>query len=134
MTTIEKRIRIESDAGIISARAAAWSAAQEAGFDSFDRVLIATAVSEVVRNILEYARLGEVVVATVQQGDQRGVMVVARDTGPGIADVAQAMKGGYSTGRGLGLGLSGARRLMDEFEISSQAGSGTTVTMKKWLR
>jgi serine/threonine-protein kinase RsbT len=96
--------------------------------------MIATAVSEVARNILEYAKRGEVVVAVIQRGDRRGLEVLARDQGPGIADVSQAMQDGFSTSRGLGLGLPGSRRLMDDFELESRVGQGTTVTMRKWLR
>jgi serine/threonine-protein kinase RsbT len=70
----------------------------------------------------------------VRDGERPGIVVVARDEGPGIPDVEQAMQDGYSTGRSLGLGLPGARRLMDEFDLQSQAGEGTTVTMKKWIR
>jgi serine/threonine-protein kinase RsbT len=95
--------------------------------------MIATAVSEVARNILEYAKRGEVVVSVVQRGDRRGLEVLARDRGPGIADVSRAMQDGFSTSRGLGLGLPGSRRLMDDFELESKVGLGTTVTMRKWL-
>jgi serine/threonine-protein kinase RsbT len=105
-----------------------------AGFAGADLVMIATAVSEVARNILEYAKRGEVVVAVIQRGDRRGLEVLARDQGPGIADVSQAMQDGFSTSRGLGLGLPGSRRLMDDFELESRVGQGTTVTMRKWLR
>jgi rsbT antagonist protein RsbS len=90
-------------------------------------------VSEVARNILEYAKRGEVVVSVVQRGDRRGLEVLARDRGPGIADVSRAMQDGFSTSRGLGLGLPGSRRLMDDFELESKVGLGTTVTMRKWL-
>src|SRR5213594_3182348 len=94
--------------------------------------LIATAISELSRNIVLYAKRGEIVVAAVENGSRRGVVVVARDDGPGISDVRRATAGGYSTSGGLGLGLAGVRRLMDEFDIVSDAGIGTTVTAKKW--
>ena len=103
------------------------------GFSGTDLTVIATAVSEVARNIVRFAGSGEVVVELVER-PRRGVQVVARDTGPGIADVEQALTDGYSTYDGLGLGLPGARRLMDEFAVVSEAGRGTTVTMTKWLR
>jgi len=99
-----------------------------------DQTLLATAISEVARNIVVYARRGEVVLTAVESHGRRGVMVVARDEGPGIANPEQAMRDGYSTGNSLGMGLPGARRLMDEFELSSALGKGTTITMKKWAR
>jgi anti-sigma regulatory factor (Ser/Thr protein kinase) len=85
----------------------------------------------VTRNIVRFAGAGEVVVELIE-GPRRGVQIVARDTGPGISDVEQALTDGYSTCNGLGLGLPGARRLMDEFAIVSEPGRGTTVTMTKW--
>ena len=81
-----------------------------------------------------YADHGEIVLSAVQRGGQRGVLVIARDGGPGIPDIEQAMYDGFSTGKSLGLGLPGARRLMDEFEIVSEVGKGTTITMRKWTR
>jgi serine/threonine-protein kinase RsbT len=130
---IRRQIPIASDVDIVEARMAARALAEEAGFHGADLVLIATAVSEVARNIIEYARPGEVAIAVINNGHRRGLEVIARDQGPGIADVARAMEDGYSTGRGLGLGLPGSRRLMDEFHVDSQVGRGTTVTMKKWV-
>jgi serine/threonine-protein kinase RsbT len=91
-----------------------------------------TAVTEIARNILVHAGKGEISFGTLADGERRGVAVLARDWGPGIADVAQAMQDGYSTGDGLGLGLAGARRLVDEFEIDSIVGAGVTVTLKQW--
>ena len=95
--------------------------------------LIAAAISEVSRNIVEYAQCGEIVLRALNHGQRQGLCVVARDHGPGIADVAQAMQYGYSTRKGLGVGLPGAKLLMDEFDIVSKVGEGTTVTMKKWV-
>ena len=94
--------------------------------------LIATAISELARNIVQYARQGEIVLSAVE-GSRRGIQIVARDHGPGISDLELAMRDGYSTGGSLGLGLPGARRLMDEFAIDSEVGKGTTISMKKWL-
>ena len=94
--------------------------------------MVATAISEVARNIVEYAREGEIVLSVLRNGDRHGIVVVASDRGPGIPDVDLAMQDGYSTGHSLGLGLPGARRLMDEFDIDSEISRGTTVTMKKW--
>ncbi len=127
-------IPIVSDVDIVEARLAARSLAKYIGFDGADLVMIATAVSEVARNIIEYAKSGKVVLSVVQDRSRRGLEVVARDEGPGIADIPQAMTDGFSTSRGLGLGLPGSRRLMDEFHLESKVRQGTTVTMRKWLR
>ncbi|MBV9508712.1 MAG: anti-sigma regulatory factor [Caulobacteraceae bacterium] len=104
----------------------------KAGFKGSDLTLIATAISEVARNIVVYAQRGEISLRLATGGGRQGIEVVATDEGPGIADLEQAMQDGFSTGRSLGLGLPGARRLMDEFEIASTVGKGTTVTMRKW--
>ena len=130
----EAVVRIASDADIITARQRGRALAEEAGFASTDLTLIATAISEVARNIINYAGHGDIVLGRVERGARRGILVVARDEGPGIADVALAMQDGYSSAGSLGLGLPGARRLMDEFEIASAIGQGTTVTMKKWMK
>jgi serine/threonine-protein kinase RsbT len=132
-TTAEARLPIESDADIVSARQRGRELAAELGFTGSDLTVIATAISEVARNIIAYARSGELVLHLVDGRSGRGLVVVARDDGPGIPDVEQALQDGYSTGDSLGLGLPGARRLMDEFEIVSQVGRGTTVTMTKWV-
>jgi serine/threonine-protein kinase RsbT len=129
-----RAIPIASDMDIVEARLAARTLAAYVGFGGADLVIIATAVSEVARNIVEYARPGEVVLSVIQNNSRRGLEVVARDHGPGIANIEQAMQDGFSTSRGLGLGLPGSRRLMDEFRIDSQVGEGTTVTMRKWLK
>jgi serine/threonine-protein kinase RsbT len=128
------RVRIERDGDVISARLAGRELAARAGFTGSDLAIVATAISEIARNIVVYASHGEMVFDLVQDGGRRGISVVGRDTGPGIPDIAQAMRDGFSTGKSLGLGLPGARRLMDEFEIVSQVGQGTTITMKKWVR
>jgi len=124
-------IPIRADADIVTARQAVRELASRLGFSRTDLTLIATAVSEVARNIVRFAGAGELVVELVE-GPRRGLRVVATDHGPGIDDVDQALTDGYSTYNGLGLGLPGARRLMDEFELVSKAGAGTTVTMTKW--
>ncbi|CAN5899809.1 anti-sigma regulatory factor [soil metagenome] len=108
--------------------------AESVGFNGSDLTMISTAISEVARNIIRYAVRGEVVLSPISEGPRMGVMVVARDNGPGIPDLDLAMRDGYTTGTGMGLGLPGARRLMDEFAIASQLGEGTTVVMKKWTR
>jgi serine/threonine-protein kinase RsbT len=96
--------------------------------------VIATAISEIARNIVEYAKKGKIIISEIKDKEKQGIQVVARDRGPGISDVERAMQDGFTTGKGLGLGLPGTRRIMDEFEITSKAGKGTTVTIKKWLK
>ena len=104
------------------------------GFSGAEVTLIAAAISEVARNILDHAKAGEVLVAAVQHGSHRGLQVIAQDQGPGIPDIPQAMQYGFSTRRGLGVGLPGAKWLMDDFDIESKVGKGTKVTMRKWLK
>jgi serine/threonine-protein kinase RsbT len=130
----EHSLSIGSEHDILAARQRGRELAAELGFSASDLTLVATAISEIARNIVEYAGRGEMVFTLVRDGQARGLVVVARDQGPGIPDLAMAMQDGYSTGRSLGLGLPGARRLMDEFDVESEAGKGTTVTMKKWMR
>jgi serine/threonine-protein kinase RsbT len=130
----EIRVPISSDDDIVTARQAGRKLSSELGFSSTDLTLIATAISEVARNIRVYAGEGHVELSLVDEGDRRGISVVASDSGPGIPDVELAMQDGYSTAGSFGLGLPGARRLMDEFDISSKKGEGVTVTMKKWSR
>ena len=130
----EIRIPIETDADIVTARQAGRQFAAQLDLTPGDLTFIATAISEVARNIVEYASPGDVTVRLVEKGGRRGVTVVAQDAGPGIADVTMALQDGYSTKGSLGLGLPGARRLMDEFEIFTEAGKGTRVTMWKWAR
>ena len=135
MTVVnETQILIGGDTDIVTARQKGRDLALQAGFSGSDLALIATAISEIARNIIVYAQRGEVILSLAEQDGKHGIVVVARDHGPGIANIEQAMRDGYSTGNSLGLGLPGARRLMDEFEIGSEVGKGTTVTMKKWAR
>ena len=128
------RVPIERDGDVVTARQTGRALAADLGFRGTDLTLIATAISEVARNIVVYAQRGEIKVGTALDGPRRGITVVAHDDGPGIPDIELAMRDGYSTGKSLGLGLSGARRLMDEFEIVSRVGVGTTITMRKWTR
>lgn len=130
----ETCIPIASDLDIVRARQTGRTEAAKLGFSSTDLTLIATAISELARNIVMYAREGEIVVRLVRSPERQGILVIARDKGPGIADTRQTLQDGYSTSRSLGLGLPGVRRLMDEFEIESQVGLGTVVTIKKWKR
>ncbi len=130
----ETRVAIGSATDIVTARQKGRALAMTLGFNGSDLTLIATAISEVARNIVQHAKSGEIILTPIQNGNRQGISLVARDEGPGIADVALALQYGYSTRKGLGVGLPGAKWLMDEFDIDSKVGKGTTVTMKKWLK
>jgi serine/threonine-protein kinase RsbT len=108
--------------------------ANEAELGMTDVALVAAAISELARNVLLFAGRGEIVLTLVDQDDRRGIVVTAIDEGPGIPDIARALQDGYSTSGGLGLGLPGVKRVVDEFDITSHVGRGTTVTAKKWKR
>jgi len=127
----EITIRIQHDADVVRARKSARELATRLDFSRTDLTLIATAVSEIARNIVRFAAKGQVYIELVDQ-PRPGIRIVARDSGPGIPDIDQALADGYSTYNGLGLGLPGARRLMDEFTLTSEIHVGTTVTMTKW--
>src|SRR5215207_9341751 len=128
-------VGIQSDADVVTARQRARELAVDLELTSTDQTLLATAISEVARNITTYAKRGEVLLSIVRDnGGREGIRVVARDRGPGIADIEQAMQDGFTSGGGLGLGLPGARRLVDEFDIVSAPSEGTTVTLVKWSR
>jgi serine/threonine-protein kinase RsbT len=128
----EIRVAIASDADLVTARAEARAMAERLGFPRPDPTLIATAISEVARNIVVHAGCGEIVLEPFEDADRYGLVVTASDDGPGIRDVEAALRDDHSGRGGLGLGLPGARRLMDDFEIASDADTGTTVTMRKW--
>lgn len=130
----ESRVTIQRDGDIIAARQRGRDLAAQAGFSGSDLTIIATAISEIARNIIVFAQRGEVSLSVIERSGRRGVLIVAEDQGPGIPDIEQAMRDGFSTGKSLGLGLPGAKRLMDEFEIVSEVGKGTTITMRKWTR
>lgn len=130
-------LTIRDEEGIVAARSRARELARELGFGMVDQSRIATAVSELTRNVVRYAvgSEGEVVMRAVRDsGERTGLEIVVSDRGPGIEDVELAMREGFSSGSGLGLGLSGTRRLMDELLLESALGSGTTVTIRKWRR
>jgi serine/threonine-protein kinase RsbT len=132
---VESVIPIESDADVVTARQQARAMASSLELTSTDQTLLATAISEVARNITTYAKRGEVVLGVVRDdAGRRGIRVIARDDGPGIENVELALQDGYTSGNGLGLGLPGARRLVHEFEIETSPGHGTTVTMVMWER
>jgi serine/threonine-protein kinase RsbT len=132
VSRMEIRVTISSDQDIVLARQKGRSLALELGFSSGDATLIATAISELARNIVSYARNGQVILKDIQGSNRVGIAVTAIDDGPGIPDVGQALRDGFSTSGSLGLGLPGVKRLMDEFEIVSKPGQGTKVGVKKW--
>ena len=125
-------VPIRSDQDMVEARAQCRALAQSLRFSRTDATLIATAISEIARNILMHAGEGEVTMRATREEMRYGLVVTARDKGPGIRDVSRALESGLAATGGLGLGLPGARRLMDEFAIESEPGAGTTVTMTKW--
>jgi len=133
MTAVDVVVVVDSVDDIVAARQAGRELAGRLGFSLTDITLIATAISEVARNIVQHAKCGEIILTPIRNGNRQGISLVARDEGPGIADVTLALQYGYSTRKGLGVGLPGAKWLMDEFDIDSKVGKGTTVTMKKWL-
>jgi serine/threonine-protein kinase RsbT len=132
---LESVIPIESDADVVTARQQARAMASSLEMTSTDQTLLATAISEVARNITTYAKRGEVVLSVVRDdAGRRGIRVIARDDGPGIENLELALQDGYTSGGGLGLGLPGARRLVHEFDIETSPGQGTKVTMVMWER
>jgi serine/threonine-protein kinase RsbT len=130
----EVRVLIGGDIDIVTARQRGRELALQLGFAGSDLTVIATAISEVSRNIVSYAARGEIILQAAEEPNRRGIIVIARDEGPGMPSVEDALRDGFSTGNSLGLGLPGARRLMDDFDIESAVGKGTIVTMKKWVR
>ena len=127
-----KAMQITSEDDVVLVRREVRALAQGQGFDSFATAAVTTATSELTRNVFVHARSGEVDIDVVSDGRRNGLRITFRDKGPGIADVERAMRGGYSTARSLGLGLSGSKRLVDEFLLDSVVGAGTTVTFVKW--
>jgi serine/threonine-protein kinase RsbT len=129
-----KEIGIKGSEDVVLARQIAREMAKELGFGLADQTRITTAVSELSRNIYLYAGTGRVIIRALSESAKKGIEVVAEDKGPGIPDIEMAMQDGYTTSRGLGQGLPGTKRLMDEFGIKSEKGKGTAVTIRKWLR
>lgn len=127
------RIRLLSDADVLAARRRGRALALRLGFPSTEALFVVAAIEELARNILRYALCGEIRLAVVERDGRRGIALVACDEGPGILDVELALRDGYSTSKGLGLGLPGARRLMDEFRVLSRPDEGTTILARKWL-
>lgn len=131
---VDIRLEIRSTIDIVTARQQGREIAMEMGFPASEITLIAAAISEIARNILDHAKRGEVTFTVTHRGNDRCLQVVAQDEGPGIPDVARAMQYGYSSRGGLGVGLPGAKWLMDDFEIESVIGKGTKITMRKWIK
>jgi serine/threonine-protein kinase RsbT len=127
-----KTLPIRSSEDVVRVRATVRDAAVAAGFSLVDQTKFVTAASELARNTIDYGKGGEVEIESVELGARRGVRLIFKDKGPGIPDIEQAMKDGFTTGGGLGLGLGGARRLSNEFSIHSELGRGTRVTIARW--
>jgi serine/threonine-protein kinase RsbT len=133
ITSITRReMRIETEDDVILVRRAVRAMAEAQRFDSFASAALTTATSELTRNVWVHAGKGRAVLEDVGNGDRRGVRVTFSDEGPGIADIPRVMAGGYSTARSMGMGLSGSKRLVDEFTLDSTVGKGTTVEIVKW--
>ncbi|MCX9080710.1 MAG: anti-sigma regulatory factor [Candidatus Methanoperedens sp.] len=129
----EDTLSVRNEMDIISVRGFGRNVAAQLGFGVVDQCRITTAISELARNIVVHGGGGSVTIKTIQN-DKKGIEIICKDKGPGIRDMELALKGGFSTVGGLGIGLSGAKRLMDEFQITSFTGKGTTVMIRKWLK
>jgi serine/threonine-protein kinase RsbT len=132
--SVQGEVRIDAETDIVAARRAVRDLAQKAGFGATDTTRIVTAASELARNVYKYAGQGVMYWRLLSDGRLEGIELRFEDRGPGIANIDEALQEGFSSGKGLGLGLPGAKRLMDEMEIRSAVGQGTTVIVKKWLR
>jgi serine/threonine-protein kinase RsbT len=130
----QQEMPIRSEDDIVLVRRRARELAQKRGFDAFATAAVTTATSELTRNVWMHGGGGHAVVEEIEDGERAGLRIEFRDDGPGIPDIPRVMQGGYSTSRSLGLGLSGSRRLVDEFQIESTPGRGTCVRITKWTR
>ncbi|MEX2574564.1 MAG: anti-sigma regulatory factor [Balneolaceae bacterium] len=133
MAACDRTFNVTTDKDVVRIREYSRIVAEKIGFSANERTLIATVVSEICRNIIEYAKTGQVIIQVLLQNSRIGILITAVDNGPGISNIDMAMKDGFSTGRGMGIGLPGSRRIMDDFEIESTPEYGTTVIMRKWL-
>lgn len=127
-------VNINTEWDIVAARQLGRNEARKSGFGTVDQARITTAISELARNIYLYAGKGEIEIERVDVNGMSGVTIIASDSGPGIPDVRKVMEDGFSTSGGLGAGMPGVKRLMDEFKIETEKGKGTTITATKWLR
>ncbi|WP_433827983.1 ATP-binding protein [Actinoplanes sp. CA-015351] len=134
MSDEDQRLPVTTDQDVVRVRQAVRTLAVAVKLSLVDQTKLVTAASELARNTLVYGGGGEVVVTRVQNDRRAGIKIVFADEGPGIVDLSLALTDGYTTGGGLGLGLSGARRLVDEFDIDTEPGKGTTITITKWCR
>ena len=134
MSSDKRRVPITHEADVTRALLEARMFAKSMNFSEVDTQMIATAVSELARNIIKYADKGEIIIDQIEKGSHTGIEIVARDKGPGISDIEQAVSDNYSSSGTLGLGLPGVKRMMDEFEIQSTEGQGTTVLIRKYRR
>ena len=132
--SIESSVDIITEWDIVAARQLGRNVAKELGFGSVDQARITTAISELARNIYLYAGRGRIEFETMNEFERRGIKVTASDQGPGIQDIRKVMEDGFSTSGGLGAGLPGVKRLMDDFDITSTVGVGTCIQVVKWLR
>ncbi|MGI8387728.1 anti-sigma regulatory factor [Robertmurraya sp. P23] len=131
---IQSCVKIINEWDIVAARQLGRNVAKDLGFGTVDQARITTAISELARNIYLYAGQGQICIEKLYESGKAGLKVVAIDNGPGIKDIRQVMEDGYSTSGGLGAGLPGVKRLMDEFGINSSPGNGTEITATKWVR
>lgn len=127
-------VKIKKEWDIVGARQIGRDLARDIGFGTVDQARVATAISELARNIYLYAENGTITYEIVKDGQRKGLKTIASDSGPGIGDISQAMEDGFSTSGGLGAGLPGVKRLMDHFDIISEPGKGTTIITIKWAR
>lgn len=134
MPQTRAKVEVRTEWDIVKARQSGRDLAKELQFGIVDQARITTAISELARNIYLYAPMGEIILESVEETDRVGLKLIAKDTGPGIADIRKAMEDGYTTSGGLGAGLPGVKRLMDEFLIHSKVGQGTEIITTKWLR
>lgn len=134
MSTVRKRevMQLRTDSDVVRARQAVRALCAELSFSLIDQTKVVTAASELARNTLTHGHGGTAILEIIEDGSRRGVRLTFEDQGPGIADIARALQDGYSSANGMGLGLGGSRRLMNEFDIQSTPGSGTRVVAIRW--
>ncbi len=134
MMSTQSYVKILNEWDIVAARQVGRNVAKELGFGTVDQARITTTISELARNIYLYAGQGEICIEKLWDNGRTGLRIIAEDKGPGISDIRKVMEDGYTTSGGLGAGLPGVKRLMDEFDIESEVGVGTKITTTKWIR